>query len=144
MYPGTENGRTKIPRNENCQTATSNLAIRQSTRSGNRTRTDLTVHRILSPACLPIPPSGPCMKHNAAFHRAKSSINFAIIKPFAFAVTSRAGTSDYLRRQVRMTRCPADGRTHCLRSPRRHRSGHLPASPCSKCRTRSDGDSSIP
>ena len=27
-----------------------------SARDGNRTRTDITVHRILSPACLPIPP----------------------------------------------------------------------------------------
>ena len=30
-----------------------------STRSGNRTRTAITGHRILSPACLPIPPSEP-------------------------------------------------------------------------------------
>lgn len=29
------------------------------TRSGNRTRTTITGHRILSPACLPIPPSEP-------------------------------------------------------------------------------------
>lgn len=28
----------------------------KSARDGNRTRTDITAHRILSPACLPIPP----------------------------------------------------------------------------------------
>ncbi len=31
------------------------------TRSRGRTGTDITVHRILSPACLPIPPSGQIM-----------------------------------------------------------------------------------
>jgi hypothetical protein len=28
----------------------------KSTRDGNRTRTGISAHRILSPACLPIPP----------------------------------------------------------------------------------------
>ena len=33
-------------------------ALPSGARSGNRTRTGITAHRILSPACLPIPPSG--------------------------------------------------------------------------------------
>ena len=35
------------------------LVVYFGARDGNRTRTNITVHRILSPACLPIPPPEP-------------------------------------------------------------------------------------
>ena len=39
----------------------------KSARDGNRTRTDITAHRILSPACLPIPPPGRPKKSKHGF-----------------------------------------------------------------------------
>ena len=41
------------------------FTLKLSTRSGNRTRTAIAGHRILSPACLPIPPSEQESMHKA-------------------------------------------------------------------------------
>ena len=51
--------------------------LRLSTRGGNRTRTTCKGHRILSPACLPVPPPEPIKKNSLfreLFFRAKDEV----------------------------------------------------------------------
>ncbi len=60
------------------------------TRSGNRTRTGITAHRILSPACLPIPPS----EHPYA---SAKIVNFGEI-----AITERKNVKFKIRERVEL------------------------------------------
>ena len=65
----TKKSRTKKPRTKKPRTKKSGTKKpctkktvhgKECARDGNRTRTDISAHRILSPACLPIPPLEQC------------------------------------------------------------------------------------
>ena len=84
----------KTTRNANDLTIKS-LAFLKSTRSRDRTGTAITGHRILSPACLPIPPSGRSLSPKDA---CKSTKRFTICQNLCNLSSPhrrRAGTSRF-------------------------------------------------
>ena len=83
-------------KNRNAKALTNNaLAFLKSTRSRDRTGTAITGHRILSPACLPIPPSGRSLSPKDA---GKSTKIFTICQNLCNLSSPhrrRAGTSGF-------------------------------------------------
>ena len=57
LWPGDKN-RLEITDRYDKKASTNRGLSFFCTQDGSRTRTDITIHRILSPACLPIPPPG--------------------------------------------------------------------------------------